>query len=378
MAGPDGVDPLATLLGDRPRGGWQPRRRRTPVADAGPVRSPSRCPPSSPGWPTAGRRRSRPPSRGCGRPAPRSSPSTSRPLLEAATLLYGGSFVAERYTAVGDHVREHPGSSAATSTRSSPRSSSTPRSTAPPSYFADRERLDRLAARAAGRAGRLRRAAHPDDDAAPDARRSAADPVGVNARLGTYTNFANLLDLAALAVPAGTVARAAVRDHADRPGRQRRAARRDRRALRPGDVDLLVVGAHLSGQPLNHELLAAGGTLLGPAATAPRYRLLRPGHHAGQAGPGPGRAAPRGCRGTPPSGGASIAGEVWRLPAAGFARFMAGLAAPMAIGRVCLDDGRDVLGFLCEPAAVRGRGGHHRASAAGAPGSVAAEARGLR
>ena len=52
--------------------------------------------------------------------------------------------------------------------------------------------------------------------------------------------------------------------------------------------------------------------------------------------------------------GASIAGEVWRLPAAGFARFMTGLTAPMAIGRVALDDGRDVLGFLCEPAAVRG------------------------
>jgi allophanate hydrolase len=52
--------------------------------------------------------------------------------------------------------------------------------------------------------------------------------------------------------------------------------------------------------------------------------------------------------------GASIAGEVWRLPAAGFARFMTGLAAPMAIGRVRLDDGRAVLGFLCEPAAVRG------------------------
>jgi allophanate hydrolase len=56
----------------------------------------------------------------------------------------------------------------------------------------------------------------------------------------------------------------------------------------------------------------------------------------------------------PERAGASIAGEVWRLPAAGFARFMTGLAVPMAIGRVRLDDGRDVLGFLCEPAAVHG------------------------
>ncbi len=118
------------------------------------------------------------------------------------------------------------------------------------------------------------------------------------------------------------------------------------------DTDLLVVGAHLSGQPLNHELLAAGGTLLGPARTAPCYRLYaldtRP--------PKPGlvRVAAAADADASATSGASIAGEVWRLPAAGFARFMAGLAAPMTIGRVTLDDGRDVLGFLCEPAAVRG------------------------
>jgi allophanate hydrolase len=108
-------------------------------------------------------------------------------------------------------------------------------------------------------------------------------------------------------------------------------------------VDLLVVGAHLSGQPLNHELLAAGATLDGPAATAPHYRLLA----LDTTPPKPGlvRVA---------ADGASIAGEVWRLPATGFARFMAGLAAPMAVGRVGLDDGRDVLGFLCEPAATGG------------------------
>jgi allophanate hydrolase len=130
------------------------------------------------------------------------------------------------------------------------------------------------------------------------------------------------------------------------------------------DVDLLVVGAHLSRQPLNHELLAAGGTLLGPTVTAPCYRLYaldtRP------AKPGLVRMGPEGA-------GASIAGEVWRLPAAGFARFMTGLAVPMAIGRVHLDDGRDVLGFLCEPAAVPGAaditsfGGWHAWTSRGLP-----------
>jgi allophanate hydrolase len=154
------------------------------------------------------------------------------------------------------------------------------------------------------------------------------------------------------------------------------------------DVDLLVVGAHLSGQPLNHELLAAGGTLLGPAATAPAYRLYALDTQPPKPGlvrVGPPAAADAGASAAEQAGastsaqadasaaeragastsvqagasaaeqaGASIAGEVWRLPAAGFARFMTGLAAPMAIGRVYLDDGRDVLGFLCEQAAVQG------------------------
>ena len=70
-------------------------------------------------------------------------------------------------------------------------------------------------------------------------------------------------------------------------------------------------------------------------------------------GSAPGQAGASGKAGPTGQAGASVAGEVWRLPAAGFARFMTGLAAPMVIGRVCLDDGRDVLGFLCEPEAVR-------------------------
>ena len=108
-------------------------------------------------------------------------------------------------------------------------------------------------------------------------------------------------------------------------------------------VDLLVVGAHLSGQPLNHELLAAGGTLMGPVATAKRYRLLALGTRPPK--PGLVRQA---------EGGASIAGEVWRLPAAGFARFMTGLATAMAVGRVFLADGRDVLGLYAQPAGALG------------------------
>jgi allophanate hydrolase len=208
----------------------------------------------------------------------------------------------------------------------------------------------------------------------------AADPVGVNSRLGRYTNFANLLDQASVAFPAGTAGGLPFGVMLTGPAGSDAhlaalAARYDQ-----ADVELLVVGAHLSGQPLNHELLAAGGILAGPAGTAPCYRLFalnttppKPGlvrvaDRPGREPDGPGHASPA-ADGAPlnspirPSDtsdtdggpdGASIAGELWHLPAAGFARFMAGLTAPMAIGRVILDDGRAVLGFVCEPAAVEG------------------------
>jgi allophanate hydrolase len=357
MAGPDGVDPLATLLGSRPRGGWRPRGADA-GADGGHLRIavplPVQLAGLSDGWAEA------------------FQAAVARlqavgaevaivdigPLLEAASLLYGGSFVAERYTTVGDHVREHAGliggdldPVVATIILDAARHRAA-------DYFADRERLDRLAARAADALDGYDALLTPTTTLHPTITQVRDDPIGINARLGTYTNFANLLDLAALAVPAGTVAGLPFGIMLTGPaGSDTRlaeiAARGDQ-----GDVDLLVVGAHLSGQPLNHELLAAGGTLLGPAATAPAYRLYaldtqppKPG--LVRVGPLPAADA---SAIAPGQAGASIAGEVWRLPAAGFARFMTGLAVPMAIGRVCLDDGRDVLGFLCEPAAVRGAG----------------------
>jgi allophanate hydrolase len=362
MAGPDGADPLATLLGSGPRGAWRlPGTRPDAGAGAGAglprvaVPRPAQLAGLADGWAEAFE----------------SAVARLRaggaeivtvdiaPLLEAAVLLYGGSFVAERYTAVGDHVREHAGLIggdldpvvAAIILDAAKHSAA--------GYFADRERLDRLAAGAARALDGCDALLTPATTRHPTIAEVRADPVGVNAQLGTYTNFANLLDLAALAVPAGTVAGLPFGVMLTGPaGSDARlaeiAARFDK-----ADVDLLVVGAHLSGQPLNHELLAAGGRFLGPVRTAPSYRLYALDTQPPK--PGLVRVAlvhPAVPPGDLPAGstgaGASIAGEVWRLPAAGFARFMTGLAAPMVIGRVCLDDGRDVLGFLCEPAAVRG------------------------
>jgi allophanate hydrolase len=355
MAGPDGADPLATLLGGRPRGGWRPGSADAGI-DAGHVRIavplPAQLAGLADGWADAFQAAVARLRAGGAEVAG----VDIAPLLEAASLLYGGSFVAERYTAVGDHVREHAGLIggdldpvvAAIILDAAKHGAA--------DYFADRERLDRLAARAADALDGFDALLTPTTTLHPTIADVQGDPVGINARLGTYTNFANLLDLAALAVPAGTVAGLPFGIMLTGPaGSDARLAEIAARCEQ-ADVDLLVVGAHMSRQPLNHELLAAGGSLLGPAATAPAYRLYALDTQPPKPGlvrvePLPAADAEASVAG---QAGASITGEVWRLPAVGFARFMTGLAVPMAIGRIGLDDGRDVLGFLCEPAAVRG------------------------
>jgi allophanate hydrolase len=205
MAGPDGADPLATLLGSRPRGAWRPRDAGV-GADTGEVRLavplPAQLAGLAEGWAEAfeaavARLRA---------VGVEVASIDIAPLLEAAGLLYGGSFVAERYTAVGDHVREHAGliggdldPVVATIILDAAKHGAA-------DYFADRERLDRLAARAADALDGCDALLTPTTTLHPTIAEVRDDPVGVNSRLGTYTNFANLLDLAALAVPAGTVA----------------------------------------------------------------------------------------------------------------------------------------------------------------------------
>ena len=232
MAGPDGVDPLATLLGSRPRGGWRPRSADA-GGDVGAVRVavplPSQLAGLADGWAEAfqaavARLRA---------VGAEVIPVDITPLLEAASLLYGGSFVAERNTAVGEHVREHVGliggdldPVVATIILDAAKHSAA-------DYFADRERLDRLAARAAGALGGCDALLTPTTTLHPTIAEVRADPVGINARLG---HLHELREPARPRGPGGAVGngcRAAVRDHADRSGGQRRAAGRDRRALRP-------------------------------------------------------------------------------------------------------------------------------------------------
>ncbi|MDQ1130491.1 allophanate hydrolase [Microbacterium sp. SORGH_AS_0888] len=273
-------------------------------------------------------------------------------LLAAARLLYDGAIVAGRYAAAGRWLTpEHEAGL-------DPTVAGIVRGAAAPAawrYVEDAERLDR-ARRAA-----LRILAGADALLVPTAPRHptlaevAADPLGVNSEMGTYTNFVNLLDLAAVAVPAGSLG-----DEGEfgvsfvvRPFEDQIAVDLAARFLgqEPVDVDseqedgidLAVFGAHLRGQPLHPQLQDLGARFLAEVRTAARYRL----YALATTPPKPGLVRVD-------QAGAAIEGELWRLAPAALGRFLADLPAPMTLGPVELDDGRRVVGFGCEPAALTG------------------------
>ncbi|PBB70625.1 allophanate hydrolase [Mesorhizobium sp. WSM4312] len=197
-----------------------------------------------------------------------------------------------------------------------------------------------------------------------------ADPIETNSRLGTYTNFVNLLDMCGIAVPTGkrddglpmsvTLLAPAGRDaltaalardlHAasglslgatgwQQPGFLPTASSAD-----DGMIDLVVVGAHLSGMPLNGQLSQLGARFSRSAKTSAAYRLYA---LAGQSVPKPGllRVA---------EGGATVEVEVWRLSADAFGRFVAAIPPPLGIGTIELEDGSSAKGFLVETAGLSG------------------------
>jgi allophanate hydrolase len=171
----------------------------------------------------------------------------------------------------------------------------------------------------------------------------AADPIGRNLNLGRYTQFANLLDMAAVTVPNGFTADgrpASITLFG--PAFSDDTLLRCARSLPVDDrITIAVAGLHLSGEPRNGELLDRGGVLVGSARTAPCYRL----HHLPSGAPGLVRVA---------EGGASIDVELWQLPAGQLGGFLTGIRAPLGLGRVALDDGAEVTGFLCEAYATDG------------------------
>lgn len=286
------------------------------------------------------------------------------PLLEAADLLYGGAFVAERHAAVGAFIEKNRDlvggdldPTVASIILAGARWSAT-------DLIGDRERLENLAAAGLAALAGCEALLTPTTTGHPTLAQVAAEPVAANARLGRFTNFANLLDLAALAVPAGFAGGLPFGVmFTGRAFSDRALADLAERLLAPR-LRLAVFGAHLRGQPLNAHLVAAGGTFVADVRTAAEYRLYalatdppKPG--LVRVGPGAGvcaapESAASAAEATPASKGASIDGELWSLPAAGFATFVASLPQPMTIGRVSLSDGGSAPGFLCEPSAVAG------------------------
>ncbi|WP_443112243.1 allophanate hydrolase [Cupriavidus sp. IDO] len=191
-----------------------------------------------------------------------------------------------------------------------------------------------------------------------------ADPIGVNSKLGRYTNFVNLLDLCALAVPcipradglpAGiTLIGPSGADHRLAVLGTRIQALFSKRSVAEGleytplpssepTVTLAVVGAHLRGQPLNWQLREAGARYVATTTTAPCYRLYA---LAGTTPPKPGLARAE------DGEGAAIELELWELPLRLFGKFVTDVPAPLGVGSVELADGRRVKGFICEPIAL--------------------------
>jgi allophanate hydrolase len=289
------------------------------------------------------------------------------PFLEAARLLYGGPWIAERYAAVGEFIAAH-------TTEVHPVVRDivlAGGSVSGVDAFRGTYRLRELARAAERTFTEMDAMLLPTALTHPTVEAVLADPFELNARVGRYTNFVNLLDLAGLAVPAGfteqslpfgvTLLGPAFSDRAlaelgDRlhrsydptcgaTGLSLSDTEPYGAPARDGDVLLAVAGAHLSGQPLNHQLTSRGARLVGAQRSATDYKLYA---LAGTTPPKPGLVR------TPGHAGTGIELEVWSLTTEAFGSFVAAVPPPMVIGTVELDDASSVKGFLCEPAALAG------------------------
>jgi len=284
------------------------------------------------------------------------------PFLEAARLLYQGPWLAERYTAVEAFIESH-GEAMLPVTREIIAAG---RALGAVEAFKGLHRLKALRRAADNILGSVDFVVTPTAGTIYTLEAVNREPVTLNSRLGYYTNFMNLLDCAAVAVPAGfradglpfgvtlfapafhdaaLLAYAARLHHAGglalgATGRPvpapPDAAAHDER------IRLVVCGAHLQGLPLNHQLTTRGARLVAATRTASRYRLYALAGGPPQR-PGLVRAV---------AGGAAIEVEVWELPLAELGGFVAGIPAPLGIGTVELEDGTWHKGFICEPCAL--------------------------
>ena len=285
------------------------------------------------------------------------------PLLAAARLLYEGPWVAERYHAIRDLLARDP-DAVHPVTRQITEGGATPLAV---DAFDARYQLVEYKRQADDLLANVDVMLCPTTVTHPNKAEVAADPIGFNSRLGTWTNFMNLLDYSALAVPTGftdagmpvgvTLFGSAFEDlrllslGRALEGRLmlplgatglERASLKARPPMKDGTLDLVVCGAHLDGLPLNHQLTERGGRLIESTLSAPHYRL-----YALADGPPARPALVRDeVRGVP------IEIEVWRLPITSLGSFLAGIPAPLGLGQVELSGGEWKTGFICAAGSV--------------------------
>ncbi|GAB3718076.1 allophanate hydrolase [Nocardiopsis oceani] len=297
---------------------------------------------------------------GCLRAGVRVETVDISPLLAAARLLYDGALVAERHAAVGEFLAEQAqaqaqaeGAEYAGGTDPTVAGIILAAADLPATRLAaDQHRLAEYRAAARRLLDGFDALLLPTTVGHPTLDEVAADPVGVNSRLGTYTNFVNLLDLAAVAIPAGTadgcpfgatLVASAFEDQValDLAGLLNGE---DTGQVQPATgVELAVVGAHLRGQPLNHQLTDLGARFVEATTTSEDYRMVA----LATTPPKPGLLRVN-------NGGSALRCEVWSISPSGLGTFLSALPSPMSLGAVTLADGRTVVGFGCDPAAAEG------------------------
>jgi allophanate hydrolase len=286
------------------------------------------------------------------------------PLYDVADMLYDGAWVAERYTVIQDLLMRDPEAILPVTRQIICKAEALSAADAFRGIYRLKE-LVRAAEPALAGVDMLCVPTIPKFHTVADLE---ADPVTPNSNFGTYTNFVNLLDMCAIAVP--------VPARADgRPGSVTLLAAAGKDAeiaamalslegagarnlgatgwayvppaalpeVAPSGLTLAVCGAHMAGLPLNHQLIDRGATFLRKAFTTDAYRF-----YALAGGPPARPGLVRGAAGS----GAQIAVELWDVPLEHVGSFLRGIPAPLGLGTVELSDGGRVQGFLCESAAT--------------------------
>ncbi len=289
------------------------------------------------------------------------------PFRQAAELLYNGPWVAERLAAVKDFI----GTNADDFDPTVRKIIEGAKGYDAVDAFEGQYKLGHLRQKALVEWEKLDMLMLPTSPTTYTVEAMLADPIVKNSHFGRYTNFANLFGYAAIAVPGGfgadglpsgvTLFGPSFSDDALAPfadamhracasgmGKDLKASLPEAaKVAEPDDglVTIMVVGAHLTGMPLNHELTGPGGKLMKTCRTAGDYRLYVL----------PNTTPPKpGLIREPGFAGKGLEVEVWKVAPAAFGRFVQNIPAPLGIGKVTLDDGSQVSGFLCEPYAIQG------------------------